>query len=93
MAHPVITPAIGNEVLFVKMLTSPEVSAPIANCIHPISAEAVPAFLLNGAIESAEALGKVKPWQLKKTSIKNMVDNSPIKWNIVPRNNVKPARL
>jgi hypothetical protein len=45
----------------------------------PINAEAVPAFLLKGAIESAAELGNTKPWQLKNISIKNIVENNPNK--------------
>jgi hypothetical protein len=45
----------------------------------PINAEAVPAFLLNGAMQSADEFGNVNPWQLKKMSIKNIVENNPSK--------------
>jgi hypothetical protein len=41
--------------------------------------EAVPAFLLKGAIESADEFGKTNPWQLKKRRIKNIVEYKPRK--------------
>jgi hypothetical protein len=78
-AHDAITPAMGNAVLLVKTLTIPDVRAPTASCMPPINAEAVPAFLLKGAIESAAELGNTKPWQLKNISIKNIVENNPNK--------------
>lgn len=78
-AHAAITPAIGNAVPLVKKLTSPDVKAPTASCIPPINAEAEPAFLLKGAIESAEEFGKTKPWQLKKISMINIVEYNPNK--------------
>lgn len=78
-AHEAITPAMGNAVPLFKTLTIPEVSAPTASCMPPISADAVPALLLNGAIESAEEFGNTKPWQLKKRSIKNIVEPNPRK--------------
>ena len=78
-AHAAIIPAIGNAVPSVKILTMPDVSAPTANCIAPINADAVPAFLLKGAIESADELGNTNPWQLKKMRIKNMVEYNPRK--------------
>ena len=71
-----ITPAIGSAVLLVRKLTIPEVNAPTANCMPPIKADAVPAFLLKGAMESADEFGNTKPWQLKKIRIKNMVEPS-----------------
>ena len=78
-AHRAITAAIGNAVPLVKTLTIPDVRAPTASCIAPINADAVPAFLLKGAIESADELGNTKPWQLKKRSIKNIVEYKPRK--------------
>ena len=79
IAQHAITPAIGNAVSLCNMLTNAEVKAPIPNWIAPIKAEAEPAFLLNGAIQSAEEFGKIKPWQLKKINIRNMVVNNPMK--------------
>jgi hypothetical protein len=35
-----------------------------------MSAEALPAFWLNGAIESADALGNINPWQHKNINIR-----------------------
>ena len=73
-----ITPVIGRVVWLLKKLTNAEVNEPIPICIAPKSAEALPAFLLKGAIESAEELGKVKPWQLRKIKMSKIVPPRPI---------------
>src|SRR5687768_944259 len=83
-AQAAIKAAIGNAVLLLNTLTKPEVTAPIASCIPPINADAVPAFLLKGAMESAEEFGNTNPWQLKNISIKNIVDDNFKKANAVP---------
>ena len=56
--------------------------APTLICMKPIRAEALPAFLLNGAIERADTFGNMKPWQLKKINIKIIVEYSSLKPNI-----------
>lgn len=71
-----ITAAIGIGVPSFNTLTSAVETAPKPSCIAPINAEAVPAFLLNGARQSADELGNAKPCVLKKTHIKNMVENN-----------------
>ena len=55
-----------------------EVKAPIAICTLPNNADALPAFLLKGARDNAEVLGKVNPWQLKKRKHNNMVVYNPL---------------
>jgi len=47
--------------------------------IAPSNEEAVPAFLLKVVMERAYEFGNVNPWQLKKISIKNIVENNPSK--------------
>ena len=44
-------------------------------------------------MESADEFGKVNPWQLKKISIKNIVENKPSKLFRVAKNKVMPVRL
>ncbi len=78
-AQAAITPAMGIAVSLCKKLTSADVKAPIPNCIAPIRAEALPAFVVKGAIESAEEFGNVKPWQLRKINMRNMLENNPTK--------------
>lgn len=56
-----ITAHIGIAVPLLKILTSAVDIAPIPNCIAPINAEAVPAFFVKGANESAEELGNANP--------------------------------
>lgn len=92
-AHEAITAVIGKAVSLVKILTSPDVRAPMANCIPPINAEAAPAFLLKGAIESADELGNTKPWQLKKISIRNMIEDKSRKLNPDPSTNANPVSI
>lgn len=77
MAQAHITAAIGIAVPLFKILTNAVESAPIPSCIAPIKAEAVPAFLVNGARQSADELGNAKPCVLRKTQIKKMVENNP----------------
>ena len=80
MAQHAITAAIGNALSVVKKLTIAELREPMPSWIAPSNAEALPAFLLKGAIDNADELGKVNPWQLKKIRIKNIVENKPTKW-------------
>lgn len=61
IAQAAITPVMGKAVWLLKKPTQAEVQAPILICIPPNKAEALPAFLLKGARERAEELGKVKP--------------------------------
>jgi hypothetical protein len=60
-AHVAITPVIGRLVPSLKNPTNPAANAPKLICTAPINAEAVPASFLNGAIESADAFGKLNP--------------------------------
>jgi hypothetical protein len=80
IAQAHITAAIGIAVPLFKILTKAVEIAPIPSCMAPISADAVPAFLVNGAKESAEEFGKANPWVLRKTQIKKMVEYNPRKW-------------
>lgn len=72
-----ITAHIGIAVPLLKILTSAVDIAPIPNCIAPINAEAVPAFFVKGANESAEELGNANPCVLRKTHIKKIVEYKP----------------
>lgn len=78
-AQEAITPVIGSAVSLCRKLTRADVKAPIPSCIAPISADALPAFVVKGAIESAEEFGNVKPWQLRKINMRNILDNKPTK--------------
>jgi hypothetical protein len=72
-----ITAAIGIAVPLFKILTNAVDTAPMPNCIAPINAEAVPAFFVNGAKESADELGNAKPCVLRKIQIKKIVEYNP----------------
>lgn len=76
-AHDAITPLIGTAVSLCNKLTSADVKAPMPNCIAPMRAEALPAFVVKGAIESAEEFGNVKPWQLRKINMRKILENNP----------------
>lgn len=65
-------PVMGSAVLLLKTLTATEERAPNPICKPPISADALPAFLLNGAIARADVLGNVKPWQHKNRKMRIM---------------------
>ena len=54
-------PVIGNELPFCKKLTIADMNPPTLICIKPIRADALPALLPKGAMESADALGYIKP--------------------------------
>lgn len=60
---------IGNAVLLWNRLTIAEIIPPTANRQLPNNADALPAFLVKGAKESAVAFGPVIPWPQKKTNI------------------------
>lgn len=79
IAHAHITADIGIAVPLFNMLTKAVEMAPIPNCIAPINAEAVPAFLEKGAKDNAELLGNANPCVLRKTQIKNIVEYKPRK--------------
>src|SRR5699024_8175654 len=61
LLHRSITSIIVRAVWLSKELNMAVVTATIQICTAPIKAEAVPAFLLNGARDKAEVLGKTKP--------------------------------
>lgn len=65
MAQQAIMPVMGKAVPLLKKLTIAEVSAPKPICTAPIKADALPAFFVKGAIDKADELGKVNPWQLR----------------------------
>ena len=69
-----ITPVMGNEVPFCRTLTTADIIAPMLIWMKPINAEALPALCAKGAIESADALGKMKPWQQKNTKMSVTVE-------------------
>ena len=81
--------AMGTALRLSKKLTLNEASAPRPNCIAPINADAVPAFLAKGASESAEAFGLVVPTQQSKINIIQMVPASPNQPFIAPIINIK----
>ena len=90
MEQAAIIPVMGNDVPFCKTLTIADITAPILIWIKPISADALPALWLNGAIESADALGNINPWQHKNINIKITVTyklfnpNMDVTANIIP---------
>ena len=92
-AQKAIIPVIGNAVPLLRTLTATEAKVPIAICMHPITAEALPAFLLKGAIESAEELGKINPWQQRKIKMKKMVLNNSSHPKKVPAKSSSPVAL
>lgn len=74
-----ITTDIGIAVPLLKILTKAVETAPIPSCMAPINAEAVPAFFVKGAKQSADEFGNANPCVLKKTQIKKIVEYSPRK--------------
>ncbi|MNR44494.1 hypothetical protein D3C85_1632450 [compost metagenome] len=72
-AATVITAGIGQTTSAANILIAADASAPKPICSAPINAEALPAFFVNGAKESAEAFGLIKPKQPKNKAIKAMV--------------------
>ena len=63
--QPAITAVIGIAVPLLKTPTSADAPAPSAIWMEPISADALPASLENGAIDKADEFGKLNPWQHK----------------------------
>ena len=86
-----ITPVIGNDVLLLNALTIAELNAPMLIWIVPSIAEALPAFFVNGAKESADALGKIKPWQQRNIAIITIAFISVSHPKIAATNNVIPV--
>ena len=74
-----ITPDMGKDVWLLKKLTRADAQAPQAIWMPPKSAEALPALRENGARDSADELGNVKPWQARKMKIRKMVLYNPVK--------------
>ena len=68
-----ITPNIGQGVSLCSRLTTADASAPIAICIHPNKAEALPARDLNGVNATADVLGKINPCPKRKKKIRMSV--------------------
>lgn len=64
-----IIPTIGMAVLLCRKLTIAEIIAPAPIRQLPINADALPVCFLNGANESAEVFGPVKPCPVKNTNI------------------------
>lgn len=93
MAQQAITPVMGIAVWFCKRLTNADVHAPMPIWMAPINAEALPALWPNGARESADELGNVKPWQHKKIKMRKMVLNNSLKPKSASRKSVMPVRL
>ena len=61
--------------------------------MQPNKADALPAFLLKGASESADVFGKVKPWQHKKIKIRKIVLNTPNKPRALHAKSVMPVMV
>jgi hypothetical protein len=57
--------------------TPEEIKPPIPICINPNKAEALPAFLENGASATAAALGKPSPTQKRMIKRKTMIHIRP----------------
>ena len=93
IAQQAITAVMGRAVPLLNTLTKPELTAPKLICTAPIKADALPAFLANGAIDNAEEFGKVKPWQLRNISNKIMVPARPIQPVSEPTKRLIPATL
>jgi len=74
---PVMMDTIGTGDLISNILTPKEAIAPSPICTAPISAEALPAFLLKGASDRAEVLGLVKPRQHRNRKSNTTVAASP----------------
>lgn len=72
-AATVITAGIGQTTSAANILIDAEAKAPKPICKAPINADALPAFFVNGAKESAEALGLIKPKHAKNSAIKPIV--------------------
>ncbi len=85
-----ITPVIGNEVPFCKTLTTADIIAPILIWMKPIKAEALPALCAKGAIESADALGNIKPWQDKNKKMSVTVEYNSLISNIEVETKTSP---
>ena len=86
-----IAVVMGRAVSLLKKLTNAVAVAPMPSWILPSNAEAVPAFLVNGARESAEVLGNIKPCQLRKMKNKPIVPNTLYKCMAVPATNTMPV--
>ena len=75
--HETITNIIGNSEWACTTLTMADVIAPIANCMDPSNAAALPVNLVNGARAKAVAFGMVNPWPHKKRKIMTINGISP----------------
>jgi len=68
-------------------------NAPKAIWIAPIKAEAVPAFFVKGAMESADEFGKANPWQLRNREMSTIVLYKFNQLKAVPANNNIPTNV
>src|SRR5690349_18513955 len=73
MLQAAIMAVMGRAVLLKNSPTSAEARAPQPIWKAPISAEALPAPLVKGAMASAAELGKVNPWQLRNKKMSDVV--------------------
>lgn len=78
---------IGVAVPLLHTLTPTDANAPTPICVAPNNAEALPAFLLNGASDKAAAFGFVNPTQAKNTNNMTIVYPSPYHPAILPTKN------
>jgi hypothetical protein len=67
--HEAITPVMGKALWRVNKPTMADANSPTPICRAPINAEALPACLVNGAMDKADELGKLKLWQPRYTNI------------------------
>ena len=72
-AAVVITNGIGTTECSLNKLTITDAKAPKPICKAPIKADALPAFLVNGAKDKAAAFGLINPRQERNSAIKLMV--------------------
>ena len=68
--HVAMTAVIGMALCAFNKPTKAAAKDPNPICIAPMSADALPASLVNGAIDKAAEFGKLKPWQLRNKKIK-----------------------
>lgn len=89
-AAAVITNGIGTTECSLNKLTITEARAPNPICKAPIKADALPAFLVNGASDKAAAFGLIKPKQARNKAIKPIVE---YKFNQLFKANTKNIKL
>ena len=91
--HVAMTAVIGMALCAFNKPTKAAAKDPNPICIAPMSADALPASLVNGAIDKAAEFGKLKPWQLRNKKIKSMVLNNPNTPNKVADTRTMPINV